>query len=244
VSAPIAPFLSVVIPAYNEEKNLPETVARLSARLARTVPTFELLVVDDGSADRTASIAEELAAADPRVRVFHHPHNQGIGAGFLTGVRSARGEWFLLIPADLALEPEELSKYFEASTTADVVVGLRSDRSDYTPFRRLVSWANVRLIRLLFGMRERQFQYISLYRTRVLKEMTIEFTGSAFFLAEILIKARRSGYRLTEVSIRYVPRRAGTATGARAPLIARTLRDMFVFWCRGARSETSSPRSI
>jgi glycosyltransferase involved in cell wall biosynthesis len=238
VSPEIAPFLSVVIPAYNEEKNLRETVGLLSARLARTVPTFELLVVDDGSADRTARIAEE------RVRVFHHPHNQGIGAGFLTGVRSARGEWFLLIPADLALEPEELSKYFEASATADVVVGLRSDRSDYTPFRRLVSWANVRLIRLLFGMRERQFQYISLYRTRVLKEMTIEFTGSAFFLAEILIKARRSGCRLTEVSIRYVPRRAGRATGARAPLIARTVRDMFVFWCRGARSETSSPRPI
>ena len=236
-----APFLSVVIPAYNEEANLRETVAVLKARLAEVVPSFELLVVDDGSLDGTLLLAEELAAADARVRVFRHSRNRGIGAGFVTGVQASRGEWFLLIPADLALEPEELSKYFEASGTADVVVGLRSDRSDYSLFRRLVSWTNVRLIQLLFGMRERQFQYISLYRTRVLKEMAIEFTDSAFFLAEILIKARRRGHRLREVSIRYVPRRVGEATGARLPLIRRTVRDMFVFWWRGS-GKGPSPR--
>ncbi len=226
------PYLSVVIPAYNEQENLPATVQTLAGTLDRLVPSFELIVVDDASRDATGAIADELARRDPRVRSFHHPHNRGIGGGFVTGVGAARGEWFMLIPADLALDLNELGKYFDAAREADVVVGLRSDKSDYSLFRRLVSWTNIALVRLLFGMQEKQFQYISLYRTRVLREMRIEYASSAFFHAEILIKARARGCRLTQVEIRYVPRRTGRATGARWSQIVATVRDMFHFWLR------------
>jgi glycosyltransferase involved in cell wall biosynthesis len=226
-------FLSVVIPAFNEEANLAATVRTLLEKLGVCVPSFELLVVDDGSRDRTGAIADELAKHDPRTRAFHHPQNQGIGAGFVTAVAQARGEWFMLIPADLALDPDELGLYFEAAREADVVVGLRSDKRDYGPFRRFVSWTNITLVQLLFGMRERQFQYISLYRTRILRQVGIEYYRSAFFHAEILIKARAIGYRLTEVEIRYVPRQTGRATGAGWRQILRTMRDMSHFWLRG-----------
>ncbi|HEV8611475.1 MAG TPA: glycosyltransferase family 2 protein [Thermoanaerobaculia bacterium] len=227
------PFVSVAIPAHNEQSNLPSTVRVLLERLPAIAGTFELLVVDDASRDGTGEIADRLAADDPRVRAFHHPENRGIGGGFVTALEHSRGEWFLLIPADLALDPEDLAKYFEASPDADVVIGVRSDKRDYGPFRRLVSWTNARMIRGLFQMRERQFQYISLYRTRLLREVGIEFWRSAFFLPEILIKAKARGARSREVFIRYVPRHAGRATGARLPLIARTARDMLVFWWRG-----------
>ena len=227
------PFLSVAVPAYNEEANLEPTVRTLLDHLGRSVPSFEILIVDDASRDGTADVARQLTASDPRVRVFRHPENRGIGGGFRTAVHEARGEWFLLVPADLALDPRELTKYFEAARDSDVVVGLRSDRSDYGVFRRLVSWVNVTLIRTLFRMRERQFQYISLYRTSVLREVGIEYWRSAFFLPEILIKARARGARLREVTIRYVPREAGRATGASFRMIRRTVRDMLAFWLRG-----------
>ncbi len=230
---PPGPFLSVVIPAYNEQDNLPATARTLVAKLSACVPSFELLIVDDGSRDRTAAIADELAASDARVRAFHHPLNRGIGGGFVTGTRQACGEWFMLIPADLALDPDELSKYFDATRHADVIVGIRSDKSDYSPLRRFVSWTNIWLIQSLFGMPQRQFQYISLYRTRLFQEIEIEYGGSAFFWAEILIKARARGYRMTEVEIRYVPRETGTATGANPRLVMRTVRDLFHFWLRG-----------
>jgi glycosyltransferase involved in cell wall biosynthesis len=226
-------FLTVVIPAFNEEKNLFPSVMALIEKLSTSVPSFELLVVDDASHDRTGAIADQLASSDPRVRVFHHPQNRGIGAGFVTGVRNARGEWFMLIPADLAMDLDELRKYFNAARNADVVVGLRSDKSDYTILRRLVSWSNIMLVRLLFGMRERQFQYISLYRTWILQEMDIEFSSSAFFWPEILIKAKSKGHRLTEVEIHYIPRQCGQATGADPKLILLTVRDMIYFWLRG-----------
>ena len=141
----------------------------LAAKLAELGITFEIVIVDDASRDRTGAIADELAVADPCVRVIHHPSNLGIGGGFLTGLHAARGEWLILIPADLALELSDLGKYLEAAAVSaegqpDVVVGIRSDRSDYSAVRLLVSWVNIRLIQVLFGMRERQFQYISMYR--------------------------------------------------------------------------------
>lgn len=226
-------MLTVLIPAYNEAASLPECVAIVKNQLQALAVAFEIVVVNDASRDATGAVAEALAAQDPRVRVVHHPQNRGLGGGFVTGVQAARGEWLILIPADLALDPAELGKYWAAAPQADIVVGNRSDLRDYSAFRRLVHYTNIALIRLLFNMPLHQYQYISLYRLSVLRAMEIEFWRSAFFHAEILIKAHTLGYRLTEVSIRYRPRAAGQATGARWPAIFRTVRDMFSFWWRG-----------
>lgn len=249
MSAVSQPYLTVFIPAYNEMANLESCVQVLQAKLAELGVAAEVLIVDDGSRDGTGALAEELAGREQNLRVIHHAENRGIGAAFITAAAAARGEWLILIPADLALNPHDLRFYLEAAPRADVVVGLRSDRSDYTWPRRLVSWANILLVQRLFGMKERQFQYISMYRMAVLRqikstygshpnggkaEQGIEYWRSAFFLAEILIKARRLGYRLVEVEVRYTPRRAGRATGANPKLVLATLRDLLQFWLRSS----------
>lgn len=229
------PQWTVFIPAYNEARNLPHCLTQVDAETARLGLTVEFLIVNDASRDETGPLAELLALADPRIRVIHHPRNLGIGGAFVTAVQHARGEWLILIPADLPLHVSELHKYLEASASADIVVGLRSDRSDYTWARKLVSQVNIMLIQRLFGMTERQFQYISLYRLAVLRAFEIEFWRSAFFLAEVLIKAKRLGYRLTEVEITYAPRLTGKATGGKLWLIVLTVFEMFRFWLRWIR---------
>lgn len=226
------PWLTIVIPAYNEEAGLERCVRLVTAQLAELGVSYEVLVVNDASRDRTGAIADALAAQLPAVRVIHHPENRGLGGGFVTALAEARGEWLILIPADLAMDPADLRRYLEAAAHADVVIGVCDVHSDYTPFRWLVHRANIALVQALFGMRERQFQYISLYRVIVLRAMTIDYWRSAFFHAEVLIKARALGYRLVEVDVRYVPRASGRATGSRVGLIARTVRDMFAFWVR------------
>jgi glycosyltransferase involved in cell wall biosynthesis len=226
------PFLTVFVPAYNEEGNLLRCVDVIFAKLGELGVSAEILIVDDGSRDRTGDLADELAARDERIQAIHHPVNRGIGAAFVTAAAQARGQWLILIPADLALHPDELRRYVEAAPQADVVVGLRSDRSDYTLLRRIVSFTNIRLVQLLFGMKERQFQYISMYKLDVLRAIDIEYWGSAFFHAEILIKAKALGYRLVEVEIRYAPRLTGKPTGAKLKLVVGTVRDMFRFWLR------------
>jgi glycosyltransferase involved in cell wall biosynthesis len=226
------PWLTVLMPAYNEASGLAQSAGLVLAKLREMAIPAELLIVDDCSRDGTAEIADALAAAEADVRVIHHPENRGIGGGMVTGFAAARGEWLILIPADLALDLDELNKYWDAAQQADIVVGIRSDRSDYDLMRKVVSWVNIRAIQVLFGMRQRQFNYISMYRLDALREMRIEYWHSAFFYAEIMIKATALGRRLVEVDIQYVPRGSGEATGAKPAFILRTMTDMLRFWLR------------
>jgi glycosyltransferase involved in cell wall biosynthesis len=228
----MSPTVTVFIPAFNEADNLATSVEVLLAKMDELGVNAEILIVDDGSQDGTAQRADELACQLEGVRSTHHARNLGIGMSFNTAVELARGEWMIFIPADLALHPNELKRYFEAAPQADIVVGLRSDRSDYTWLRHLVSWTNIHLIQALFGMKPRQFQYISMYRLDVLRRINIEYWRSAFFLPEILIKARDLGCRLVEVEIRYAPRLSGKPTGAKLILVLLTVFDIFHFWIR------------
>jgi glycosyltransferase involved in cell wall biosynthesis len=228
----VPPYLTVLMPAYNEEQNLLPNTALLMGTLAGLGVDFELLIVDDGSHDATSQIADELAARDARVRVIHHPRNLGIGRALHTGFRAARGEFTIFIPTDLAMRLEELPKYLEAARHADVVVGLRSDRRDTSLSRRIVGWANIALVRLLFAMPLRQFQYICMYRTRFLHEIDLDYPDSAFIQAEVLIKARDLGYTMTEVIVSYIPRTGGSASGARWRTVVKSTRDLAHFWLR------------
>jgi dolichol-phosphate mannosyltransferase len=235
-------LLTIFVPAYNEEDNLVHCINILKTALEKTGVNFEILIINDASCDLTGTIADQIAQQDSQVRVVHHSQNLGIGGGFCTAVEKAQGDWLILIPADIALDPDDLHLYIDAASQADVVVGLRSNRDDYSLFRKLVSWVNIHMIQLLFGMKEHQFQFISLYRMEVLRAMKIEYWRSAFFLAEVLIKAKALGYRLIEVQIHYTPRLAGQATGVRGTSIFNTARDMLHFWTHwvlfGARDGT------
>ncbi|GAB4330341.1 MAG: hypothetical protein Kow0099_00870 [Candidatus Abyssubacteria bacterium] len=223
------PYVSVVIPAYNEEANLRETVGVVSDKLDALGTAFEIIIVNDGSIDRTRAIAEALSSSDTRIRLINHPRNLGPGSGVFTGIGAATGEFVIFIPADLALDIDDLKKYVEASRNCDLVVGIRSDRRDYSLFRKLVSLVNIALIKILFQMKERQFNYIHMYRREMLQRIDIESRG-VFITAEIMIKARDLGYRLQEVDVRYVPRLAGKATCGSAKVISRTVKDLFRLW--------------
>lgn len=235
------PYLTIFMPAYNEEACLQENVEAVLKEMEALGVPVEILIVDDASQDHTGQVAEQLAITHTDVRVLHHAKNLGIGGAFLSAAAQAQGEWLILIPADLALEPRELGRYIQAAPQADVVVGLRSNRSDYTLARRIISWTNIHLIQLLFGMRERQFQYISMYRLEVLNRIKIEYWHSAFFLAEILIKAKALGCRMVQVEILYTPRLTGRATGAKLALLLRTVHDILSFWLQRRLADKSIP---
>jgi glycosyltransferase involved in cell wall biosynthesis len=240
------------MPAWNEQENLAANVPLLMAKLDELAVDYELLIVDDGSRDRTPRLADDLAARLARVRAVHHARNQGIGRALHTGFQHARGRLTIFIPADLALQLDEIEKYLRAcgalappratdrrlagdrgaATESLVVVGLRSDRRGTSPARRLVSWANIALVRTLFWMPVRQFQYICLWPTRLLQGISIDYPDSAFLQAEVLIKARDLGYTFAEVEITYLPRTRGQAHGARTGLVLKSAADMLHFWVR------------
>lgn len=223
------PELTIIMPVFNEEENLPQVMTILGQNLSQWVQSYEILIVDDGSTDNTAVIAQELSSADSRIRILRHPENRGPGSGIITGLADARGRLVTFIPADLAITLDQFPEYLEAAKEADLVIGIRSDRSDYSILRKINSYAYIGLIKLLFQMKQRQFNYVHLYRRSIFADIDV-WSDGVFVTAEIMIRGRDHGFRLKEVEIDYVPRTSGKASCGKPGIILKTFKDLLVFW--------------
>lgn len=223
--------LSAVLPAFNEADNLERTVGELTAALAATGRSYEVLIVDDGSTDGTAAVAEALGRADPRVRLLRHARNQGYGAAVRTGFAASRGTWILLLDADGQFVPAELPRLLAAAGEgADFVLGYRVHRAD--PLHR--RWFAALWRRLMAALLDVQVRDVNcafkLLRGDLVRALPLESRG-AFMTAELLARARRAGARFAEVPVSHRPRRAGRQTGGRPGVILRAFSDLFrLYW--------------
>ncbi|MGH2428814.1 MAG: glycosyltransferase family 2 protein [Candidatus Limnocylindria bacterium] len=243
-----APRLTFFFPAYNEEENVAETVRRALSSIGPMVDgSLEVLVVDDGSTDRTGELADGLAAADPRIRV-HHQVNRGYGGAVKAGLEHARGELVCFSDGDLQFDLAEMSRLLDrleqAGGAIDVVVGYRIRRRD--PFHRLVIAKTYNaIISAAFGLRIRDIDCaMKLFRRSVLEGVRLDSDGP-FLSAELLIKLKARGERIVQVGVSHYPRVAGTNTGASLGKIVRTFRDIaalrWALWTR-RREVLGDPR--
>ena len=227
---PRVPRLSYFFPAHNEEANLAGLVEEALATLPGLAETFEIIAVDDGSRDGTASVAEDLAAQHPDVvRLVRHPVNLGYGAALRSGFAAARYELIAFTDGDRQFRVADLARLtarLAAADAPDVVVGFRIKRADplvRTIYARLYRLAN----RLFFGLRVTDVDCAcKLFRREALDGLRVE-SGGAFFSAELLIRLQVAGRRVAEVGVPHYPRTAGSATGAKPQVVLRAVRD---FW--------------
>ena len=218
--------ISAVLPAYNEEEVIADSVAAMVVTFESLAADYEVIVVNDGSRDRTAAIVEDIGARNPRVRVVSHPRNRGYGAALWTGFTSATKDLVFLTDGDKQFDVAELADFLPLLDGADMVIGYREPRAD--PFiRRLNGWGWNTIVTLLFGYTARDVDCaFKLFRRSLLDRVDVRATG-ATFSAEFLIKARRLGYVIRERNASHYPRGAGQATGARPAVILRAFRELF-----------------
>ena len=222
--------LSYFFPAHNEEANLEGLVAEALAALPDLADTFEIIAVDDGSRDATASIAEGLAERHPDVvRLVRHPVNLGYGAALRSGFAASRYDLVAFTDGDRQFKVADLGRLtarLAAADSPDVVVGFRIKRADplvRTLYARAYRLAN----RIFFGLRVTDVDCAcKLFRRPALQTIRVD-SGGAFFSAELLIKLQAEGASVAEVGIPHYPRTAGSATGARPSVVFRAVRD---FW--------------
>jgi glycosyltransferase involved in cell wall biosynthesis len=237
-----APRLTFFFPAYNEEENVERTVELALSEIGPLVGgSLEVLVVDDGSSDRTPALADALAAADPRVRVHHQP-NRGYGGALRTGFASSRGRLISFSDGDLQFDLTEMGRLLArlddpAARPVDVVIGYRIKRRD--PAHRIfIAKTYNAIVSVLFGLRVRDIDCaMKLFRREVFDGLRLDADGP-FLSAELLIKLRARGVRMAQVGVNHFPRAAGTNTGASFTKILRTFRDLAVLrWALWTRRD-------
>jgi dolichol-phosphate mannosyltransferase len=231
----------VVTPTFNERENLPQLVRRLRA----AVPSADLLVVDDASPDGTGKLADELAAADPQVRVLHRAAKEGLGPAYIAGFRWGLDQGYGVLvemDADCSHAPEQLPDLLEALRDADLVLGSRwvpgGSVVDWPASRMLLSRAGNAYARLLLGVpvRDATGGYRA-YRRAVLEAVALDDVASQgyCFQVDLVWRAWRAGFRVVEVPIRFTERVAGVSKMDRS-IVAEALWQVTVWGLRSGRS--------
>jgi glycosyltransferase involved in cell wall biosynthesis len=217
--------LTVSLPAYNEQDNIGPMVHLVRDQVGPLVEDLEIIVVDDGSADDTASVVAAIAQEDPRVRLIRHPVNQGYGAAVYDGVWAATKECIFFTDSDRQFSLEELPRFMARLAEADLVIGYRYARSDPW-FRRLFGQGWSWLVNLMFGYTARDVDCAyKLFRRQVIETIQVDSRG-ATFSAEFLVRAKRAGLRIVEEPVSHHPRVAGSQTGANPRVILRAFREL------------------
>jgi glycosyltransferase involved in cell wall biosynthesis len=221
--------LSLFFPCHNEAENLEALVADALAALPALATTYEVILVDDGSRDDTAGVAERLVQRHGGVvRLVRHDVNRGYGGALRSGFAAARYGHLAYTDGDRQFRVADLARLVERAqeTRSPVVIGYRLKRAD--PPLRLVYATLYRVAnRVWFGLRVRDVDCAAkLFRRDVLQNISVHSNG-AFFSAELLIRLRLAGVNALEVGVPHYPRTAGSPTGARLSVIARAVRD---FW--------------
>jgi glycosyltransferase involved in cell wall biosynthesis len=222
--------LSISFPAYNEAANIGaaiEDAVRVASRLA---DDFEVIVVDDGSKDRTAEMVREYAARYPQVRLIEHAVNQGYGAAVYDGLVAGTKEWAFFTDSDLQFVMDDLERLWAVREQGDLIIGYRAPRRD--PFiRKLNGFGWTWLTNVLFGYVSRDVDCAFKLIRRKVVDAVAPRVGSrgATLSAEFLARAKKQGYRFLEVPVTHRPRVAGSQTGAKLHVILRAFREMLLF---------------
>lgn len=220
--------VSFFCPAYHDEKNLPVLVPHVSEFLKKITDTYEIIIVHDGGPDRTGPVADELAQKYPNVRVIHHPKNLGYGRTLHDGYDAAKYDHVMYTDGDNQYDVNEFLPYLNLLDTADVLSGYVTQKA--VSFRRKVqsevyNW----LVRVLFFVWCRDIDCaMKMFKRKVLNKIEIK-SPSCFIDAEMIIKAKKAGFKVAQFPVTHFPRTEGLASGSKLNVIMTTVRDMLKY---------------
>lgn len=226
--------LSVFFPAYNEEENIRDTVVKALKILPKVAEKWEILIINDGSKDKTREITNQLVRENENIRAIHHPQNRGYGATIKSGVYNTRYELIVFTDADGQFDFSEITKFIEEQhqSKADLVIGYYLKRA--VPFYRvLISKILWELpVFLLFGLRVRDIDCgFKLIRKEVIDRISrLEAERGPFISTELLVKAKKKGFKISQVGVHHYPRKAGQATGITMKVALSGYADLLRFY--------------
>jgi len=224
------PGLTMFFPAYNDAGTIGSLVIQARQAIAKLTPDFEIIVVNDGSQDQTAEVADELAGTYPNVRVIHHPRNRGYGGALRSGFAAATKEWIAYTDGDGQYDPTEIAVlWHKLGENTDVVTGYKISRSD--PLHRIViGRVYHHVVKLLFALRVRDVDCdFRLMRREVFDRVSLERSSGVICL-ELMRKIQDAGLRVVEVPVHHYHRTHGRSQFFNVGRIFRTGIDVLKLW--------------
>ena len=218
--------ISVFFPCYNEQENVGRTVEKALEVMQKLNADFEVIIVDDGSSDGTGQIADEIAGRDGRVKVVHHEVNLGYGAALQSGFKAATKELVFYTDGDGQFDMNEMPPLLALMEQYDIVSCYRLNRQD-SIIRKINGWCWTRLVCLMFGLKIRDIDCaFKLYKRQIFDKIELSSTG-ALIDTEILARAARMGYRITQKGVHHYPRTSGEQSGANIRVVLRAFKELF-----------------
>jgi glycosyltransferase involved in cell wall biosynthesis len=218
--------LSLFFPIYNDETTMREVAERGLALLRRMADEYEVIIVNDGSSDRSGRIADELQAQYPNeIRVIHHAQNRGYGAALKSGIKSARYDWICMVDGDNEYDVGDLEKMLKLRRYYLLIIAFRYKKL-YSASRIFISFVYNKTLRLLFRTPFRDISTgIRVFHRSILDDLEIT-SDSPFFGAELVIRAMLRGYPVGEIGIQTFPRTFGRSAAVTPRNIIRTMADI------------------
>lgn len=229
---PIIEELSIFLPAFNEEKNIRLVIENaLDAIRKLKIKSYEILVIDDGSKDKTSQIVKNLQQKNNKIRLITHFPNKGYGEALKTGFENCHYQYIFYTDSDNQFDISEISKLIEKLPSADVVVGYRMNRKDHL-IRKINGFLWTSISNLLLGLDLKDVDCaFKLIKRKVLdKVMPLESSRGAMISPELLAKAKEKGFRIKEVGVHHYPRKMGNPTGNDINVIIQSFKDLFRVW--------------
>ena len=221
--------LTIIVPCFNEALNMEYAIKINVTDAKRYLKDFEIIIVNDGSTDDTLRIAKKLCKTYPNIRVVTHKKNLGLGAAILSGAKIAKFDLITYLPGDGQVYVRDIIAGLKKAKDADLVLTYRKERSDYTLYRKFLSWCLTILVKVLFGLKFRDYNWVHIYKKNIFSKIEIKSNG-VFFLAEIAIKAQRLHMKIVEAESIYRPRRSGVSKTAKLRTVLKTFFDLLAIW--------------
>jgi dolichol-phosphate mannosyltransferase len=178
--------LSIVVPALNEEEKIAETINGILPLARDLLDDFEMILIDDGSTDRTGSIMDTFAAEEPRIVVVHHAQRQGVGAAFKSALLQAKFGAITLIPGDHAFQNKGIGRMFKAAGAADIVITYRDNQSDRSLNRSIQSHSLRFVLNSIFGFWLFDYHSMIIYPVRWLRQIPVKADGYGYQICALI----------------------------------------------------------
>lgn len=216
--------VTLIIPAYNDEETVGRLIDDSDTLLSSVCTDYEIVVVNDGSKDRTLSVIEGRCQINPHVRLINHPVNKGFGYTIRELYECGSKDLVFSLPGDYQYAPKELLQMAQGLKDHDFVIGLRVNRND-PPRRKMQSKVYNLMLRTFYGHKHKDVNSIKLFRRAIFDKVKLQ-SQSPFVDAELCIRAERAGFKVIEIPIEHLPRTTQGASGGKFSVIWDTFSDL------------------